>query len=154
ESPTAPRPVLLAMEDDTLRYVVDNVSTLSSLADFIVPEPEALRTCLDKAATMALADRLAIPHPRTEVADSVEGLLRAIGGMSGKAFILKPTKGSGSRGVRYNPSFTLAEAASYSRTFGPAIVQARIPSEGDALGVSVLFSRDGVCLAQFAHKRL
>jgi len=153
-SPTGMRPVLLPMEDDTFRFVVDNFETLRAYADFIVPDPAAFRTCMDKAATMALAGRLNLPHPRTEVADSVDTLIAAIARMSGSEFVVKPVQGSGSRGVRYNPLFDAAEAAAYLRKFGPVLIQERIPPGGEAVGVSVLFGRDGKCLAQFCHKRL
>jgi predicted ATP-grasp superfamily ATP-dependent carboligase len=148
------RPVLLPMEDETLRHVVGNVDALSVYADVIVPDPGAFEICRDKAATMALAASLDLPHPRTAVADSVDALIAAIGRMSGTELVVKPVQGAGSRGVRYNPSFNAADAASYVSVFGPVLIQERIPPEGDALGVSVLFGRDGECLAHFCHKRL
>ncbi len=151
--PDSPRPVLIPMDDDSLRYVVDNCERLRAYADFIVPRPSALAICADKAATMALAARLRIAHPRTEVADSAESLVTTIGRMSGE-FVIKPVQSSGSRGLRYNQVSTAIEAESYIRTFGPALVQERIPPEGDAIGVSVLFDGDGKCLAHFTHKRL
>ncbi len=151
--PDSPRPVLIPMDDDSVRYVVDNCERLGAYADFIVPRPSALAICADKAATMALAARSRIPHPRTEVADTALSLVATIGRMSGE-FIIKPVQGSGSRGVRYNQAFSTIEAESYIQTFGPALVQERIPPEGDAIGVSVLFGSDGKCLAHFTHKRL
>lgn len=152
-TPDAPKPVLMPMEDDSLRYVVANCEMLSAFADLIVPSPAAFANCIDKAATMALAARLRIPHPRTEGADSADSLIAAIRHMPGE-FIVKPAQGSGSRGVRYNPIFTAIEAESYLRAFGPALVQERVPSDGAAIGVSVLLGRDGACLAHFSHKRL
>jgi predicted ATP-grasp superfamily ATP-dependent carboligase len=153
-APTAPRPVLLPMEEDSLSYVARNTKTLGAYVDAIVPEPDALEKCTDKAATMALAARLNIPHPRTEAVDSADALIAALGRHSGTELIVKPARGSGSRGVRYRPSFRMDEALTYMRMFGPVVVQERIPPEGDALGVSVLFGRDGRCLAHFCHKRL
>ncbi|MFZ1962207.1 MAG: ATP-grasp domain-containing protein [Roseiarcus sp.] len=153
-SPVGMKPVLLPMEDDTFQFVVDNAEALRPYADFIVPDPTAFRTGMDKAATMALAGGLNLPHPRTEVADSVENLSAAIARMSRGEFIVKPARGSGSRGVRYNSSFNAAEAASYLRNFGAALVQEQIPPGGDAVGVSVLFGPDGRRLAHFCHKRL
>src|SRR5271170_32867 len=64
--PAGARPVLLPMEEDTLRYVVKERAALRVYADFLVPEPDALEACLNKGATMALAARLGLPHPRTE----------------------------------------------------------------------------------------
>lgn len=151
--PDPPRPILIPMDDDTLRYVVDNGERLRAYADFIVPGPSAFAICADKSATMALAARLRIPHPQTEVADSASSLLATIARMPGE-FIVKPVQGSGSRGVRYNPVLTAPEADNYLDTFGPALVQERVPAHGDAIGVSVLCGGDGQCLAHFAHRRL
>ena len=61
--PTAIKPVLLPMEDVTLRYVIDNSATLRAYADFIVPDMSAFQICVDKAATMELAARLNLPSP-------------------------------------------------------------------------------------------
>lgn len=153
-SPPGTRPVLLPMEDETLRYVVSNTEALGAHADFIVPDQDAFKIGSDKGATMALAARLDLPHPRTEVADSPAALIAAVGRMRGAEFIVKPAKGSGSRGVRYSPSFTAADALLCISAFGTVLIQERIPPEGEALGVSVLFGRDGRCLAHFCHKRL
>lgn len=148
------RPVLLPMEDDSFRFVVENAEAMRAYADFIVPDPAAFNTCADKAATIALAARLNLPHPVTKVAKSAHALLSTIASMVGKDFVVKPARGYGSRGVRYSPSFTKAEAVSYLNTYGAALIQERIPPEGDAVGVSVLFGPDGGCLAHFCHKRL
>lgn len=153
-SPNSPRPVLLPMEDATLRYVVDNAGGLSDLAAFVIPDAKALSVASDKSATMDLAEQLDVPHPSTTSVASGDELLRAVEHMRGAELIVKPTDGSGSRGVRYNPSFTPDEATSYVREFGSAVVQRRIPAGGDALGVSVLIADDGTRLAHFCHKRL
>ncbi|MGO9327504.1 MAG: ATP-grasp domain-containing protein [Steroidobacteraceae bacterium] len=142
------------MEDETLEYVVDNVDVLRAYADFLVPGSAALEICANKAATMALAARLNIPHPHTEVADTPAQLVNAAARMSGTEFITKPVRGSGSRGVRYNPTFNMSEANSYLRVFGTVLVQERLPPNGEARGVSLLFGHDGDCLAHFCHKRL
>ena len=60
--PAGARPVLLPMEEDSLRFVVNERETLRIYADFLVPDADALEVCLDKGATMALAARLGIAH--------------------------------------------------------------------------------------------
>ena len=152
--PAVARPVLLPMEEDTLRYVVRERQALRAYADFLVPEPEALEACLNKGATMALALRLGLPHPRTEVAESAADLLKITGDFAGREFVVKPLRGVGASGVRYNPRFDSRSAEAYFQSFGPALVQDRIPAEGDGIGVSLLFGADGACLAHFCHKRL
>lgn len=153
-SPSAAKPVLLPMEDATLRYVVANRDALAVHADFIVPDADAFAVCADKDATMALAARLGVPHPRTEVADSAEALVAAIDRMKGTELIVKPVRGAGARGVVYNPAFTAAAAAAYLARFGSVLVQERVPPDGAAVGVSVMLDDDGHCIAQFCHKRL
>jgi predicted ATP-grasp superfamily ATP-dependent carboligase len=152
--PPGVRPVLLPMEEDSLRYVVNQREPLHAYADFLVPEPEALEVCLNKADTMALAERLGIPHPRTIVTHSATDLLEVGGHFLGSEFVVKPLRGIGARGVRYNPRFEKGTAEEYFQTYGPALAQDRIPPEGDAVGVSLLFGADGSCLAHFCHKRL
>jgi predicted ATP-grasp superfamily ATP-dependent carboligase len=152
--PPGARPVLLPMEEDTLRYVVRERAELREYADFLVPEPDALEACLNKGATMALAARLGLPHPRTEIAESAAALLKIAGDFSQSEFVVKPLRGVGASGVRYNPSFDSRSAEEYFQNYGAALVQDRIPAEGDGVGVSLLFGADGACLAHFSHKRL
>jgi predicted ATP-grasp superfamily ATP-dependent carboligase len=152
--PPGVRPVLLPMEEDSLRYVIQERESLRIYADFLLPELETLEVCLNKGATMALAARLGIPHPRTEIAESATDLLKIAADFAGSEFVVKPLRGIGSRGVRYNPAFDPSTAEAYWQSYGPALVQDRIPPEGDAIGVSLLFDADGVCLAHFCHKRL
>jgi predicted ATP-grasp superfamily ATP-dependent carboligase len=148
------KPVLLLMEEESLRYVVNQRETLRAYADFLVAEPAALEVCADKGATMALAARLGIPHPRTAIAESAKDLLELAAAFPPSEFVVKPLRGLGSHGVRYNPTFDITGAEAYWRSFGPALVQERVPAEGDAIGVSLLFGADGACLAHFCHRRL
>lgn len=152
--PPGARPVLLPMEEDTLRYVVRESAALREYADFLTPEPDALEACLNKGATMALAARLGLPHPHTEIAETAADLLKIAGDFSGREFVVKPLRGVGASGVRYNPSFDSKSAQEYFQNYGAALVQDRIPPEGDGIGVSLLFGADGACLAHFSHKRL
>ena len=152
--PTGIRPVLLPMEEDTLRYVAGHAEILRAHADFLMPDRDALEVCLNKAKTIALAKRLGVPHPRTEEAKSAEALAEIAAGFAGGEFVVKPLRGSGSRGIRYNPAFDVAAATAYWQTYGPALIQDRIPAEGDSIGVSLLIGADGGCLAHFCHKRL
>lgn len=153
-SPQAPRPVLLPMEDETFQFVIDNAEALRALADFILPEPASFAACMDKGQTMALARRLDLPHPSTMQAETGAALMAAVERHAGSDYVVKPVRGSGSRGVRYSPRFDLAEAEAFIARFGPALVQERVPPEGDALGVSFLFDREGRPVAHFCHKRL
>ena len=152
--PAGARPVLLPMEEDSLRFVVNERETLRIYADFLVPDADALEVCLNKGATMALAARLGIAHPRTQIAQSAAELLELAADFARSEFVVKPLRGLGSHGVRYNPSFDTNTAQAYWQTYGPALVQDRIPAEGDAVGVSLLFGTDSSCLAHFCHKRL
>jgi glutathione synthase/RimK-type ligase-like ATP-grasp enzyme len=116
--PAGAKPVLLPMEEDTLRYVVRESAALRGYADFLVPEPDALEACLNKGATMALAARLGLPHPRTQIAESAAELLKIAGDFSGSEFVVKPLRGVGASGVRYNPSFDSKTAEEYFRNYG------------------------------------
>jgi predicted ATP-grasp superfamily ATP-dependent carboligase len=152
--PDLPRPILLPMEDETFQYVIENAETLRALADFILPDRDSFAICMDKGATMALAARLGTPHPSTEIAKSASDLMGCLERRAQAEYVVKPLRGSGSRGVRYNPKLQSMEAQAYIHQFGPALVQDRISPAGDAIGVSFLFDGQGRPVAHFCHKRL
>jgi len=145
------RPVLLPMEDATLTWLARHREAVGRFADFLIPSDEAYAVCADKAATMALAARVGIPHPRTVAADTPDELVAAAASFAPREFIVKPVKGAGSRGLLYNPVLNTVSAAEYLARHGQSVVQERIPAEGDAIGVSLLFDRSGVVVAHFVH---
>src|SRR5262249_29605796 len=96
--PDAPKPALLAMEDATMRYLVEHDDAFAPLADFVIPDRAAFDTASDKAATMNLAEQLGIPHPCSEVVESPASLVAAVSRMAPREYITKPLHGEGSRG--------------------------------------------------------
>lgn len=156
--PAGKRPILLPMEDDTLEWVSTNRDAVASYADFLLPSVEALAVAQSKAATSALGMQLALPTPETlmpATADEfVERLhqLATAGALS--RYIVKPVSGSGSAGIVYLDAAKLPDWLAHWEKYGALIIQQRINSSGQGLGVSLLFDSVGECVASFAHARL
>ncbi|MCM2321950.1 MAG: ATP-grasp domain-containing protein [Oligoflexia bacterium] len=150
-----PGSVLLPMEDTTLRWVSTHRKRIQELARILLPSPEALETAWDKSATLALAEEMGLPCPRTWRPSNPEELCDIVAGIQGE-FVTKPLRGSGSAGVCYGnrDSRTPAEWKRHWERFGPMLVQERVPAQGQGLGASLLFDAAGECIAAFAHERL
>lgn len=148
------KPVLLPMEDATLTWVLQHRAEVAARAHLLIPSDDAYAVCADKGATLALAARVGVPHPTTHTVGTGTALLQAVRALAPAEFIVKPVKGSGSRGLLYNPTFDQAGADAYISRHGEAVVQERVPAHGDAVGVSLLFDAAGTPVAHFVHKRL
>lgn len=143
-------PVLLPMEDASLRWLSANRTEMAAAARFLIAPADALITAWDKVATMRVAERLGLPCPRTWEPATPAELAATVRGLPPGGFVVKPRSGSGSAGVFYNDGDWLDRWQRH----GPLLVQERVPSEGRGVGVSVLMSARGECVAEFAHERL
>ncbi len=147
--------VLYPMEEASLQYVSDHREELAQLQyRFLLPAPDALAVARDKGRTIAFAQERGIPAPRTFSPASFEDFQKAIAHFEPGHFVCKPTHGTGSAGVRYGDFKDAEEAAEYWKTHSPLVVQERIPAEGRAVGVSLLFDDSGSCVASFVHERI
>jgi predicted ATP-grasp superfamily ATP-dependent carboligase len=146
------------MEDATLDWVSANRNELYSYVDFLLPPERSLAIAQSKAATNEFAASLGLPVPETiQVTDSRAltlqmQQLRDAGTLHN--YIAKPVSGSGSAGIVYLDRADLPDWNLHWSTFGPVVIQRRIAANGQGLGVSVLFDRQGECVAAFAHARL
>jgi len=106
----------------------------------------------DKWKTVGLASQLGVATPKTILvnnSDSVSSIPESLGFPA----IIKPVKGSGSRGfLVLKDSEALSRVSASIRKYGDMIAQEFIPSSG-AIGVSLLLNRGGT-KAIFAHKRI
>jgi len=147
--------VLFAIDERTLNVVTRHLEALSSLALAPVVAHPTYLLARDKGKTLALAQELGIPCPRTAVVEAA-GQLETIAATWEFPLVIKPRRSSGSRGLVY-VSTPEEFPSSYKRVDGAypqPLVQEFIPPGGDALGVEILMNRQGEPRAAFVHRRL
>lgn len=129
--------VLLPMEEETLLFALDRRGSIPAILPFA--EADLVRNAGDKAWVAAQAAACGVPTPQAwSTPDRVEG---------DGPFVVKPARGSGSRGLVHVARDGVAAA------WRPgALIQRRV--EGEGRGVSVLMGAGGRVLALFTHRRL
>lgn len=150
----AAKPVLLPMEDPSLDWISENRERVLPLCHALLPDREALKVAQDKSLTLARAEELGLPCPRTwRPASAAEFAAQALKLEPG-TFVVKPRSGTGSSGVAYGESRSEDAWRAHWERHGPMLIQERVPRLGRGQGVSLLFDQDGECIAAFAHERL
>ncbi|MBI2919587.1 MAG: ATP-grasp domain-containing protein [Planctomycetes bacterium] len=129
--------VVMPMEEDTLLFALDRRAEIPAALPFA--SAGLVRRAGDKAWTLARAAECGVPVPRTWTEPAAaEG---------NGPFVVKPGRGSGSRGLRHTDRAGLAAA------WRPGcLVQEKV--EGEGWGVSVLMGAGGAVLGMFTHRRL
>lgn len=149
------RPVaILPMEDASCEWLVKHGGELPDNARWLLPTAEAFAIARDKGQTFALARQLGIPCPATFAPSSVEELHERVETQPVEEFVLKPRTGSGSSGILYGREIRGISLERHWAKHGPLLLQERIPSDGTARGVSLLFDREGQERASFEHERV
>lgn len=156
--PSKGRPVLLPMEDASLEWVSAHRKTVAEFADFLLPSIDSLAIAQSKGATSALGAYLKLPTLETfmpsTVEEFIEQLRQLIIADTLSHYIVKPVSGSGSAGIIYLDAFKNPDWREHWKKYGALLIQKRINSSGQGLGVSLLFDNTGECVASFAHSRL
>jgi predicted ATP-grasp superfamily ATP-dependent carboligase len=147
--------VVLPVEQDMFYLFSKHHDELGRLTKTPVAKFSAFETAYDKALTFKAAARLGIPAPTTYFLESraeVEELGRRIS----FPVVIKPRMGSGSRAVGYaaNEVELVRLWQEVSRVQPRPLIQERIPSGGEAIGVSVLFNSRSELRACFVHRRI
>lgn len=145
---------ILPMEDATCEWMLRFGSRLPSNARTLLPDVEAFETARDKGRTIGLAERCDVPCPRSLAPDSVQELRRLIEAHGVVDLIVKPRTGSGSSGILYGEQIAGKALDRHWAEHGPLLLQERVPAEGAAVGVSLLYDGAGRHRASFAHRRL
>jgi predicted ATP-grasp superfamily ATP-dependent carboligase len=145
---------LLPMEDATCEWLLSHGWELAKNVKWLLPSEDAFALARDKAGTFSLAQRLGIPTPRTHTPDSVSELSELVAANPIEEFVVKPRISSGSTGVVYGSDIHAISLEEHWELHGPLLLQERIPPDGVAYGVSMLFDRAGRERAAFAHRRL
>ena len=147
--------VVLPVEQDMFYLFSKYRHELGRLTKIPVAKFSAFQTAYDKALTFKAAAALDIPAPTTYFVGSqaeVEELARRIQ----FPVVIKPRMGSGSRAVGYaaNATELLTLWQEVHRVQPRPLIQERIPSGGDTVGVSVLFNSHSELRARFVHRRI
>ena len=145
--------VLMSVRDDTTSILVNHADELSELCGMAVPERKSYETALSKLDTMRLARDFGVPTPRTLLTKPRDS--KEVEEAVGFPCVIKPEFSSGSRGIAYvsNPSEFARKYDAVVAAYGESIVQEKIPRQGTAYGVSMLFNK-GKPRAIFSHRRL
>jgi predicted ATP-grasp superfamily ATP-dependent carboligase len=147
--------VLYPIEDVVLELCLRNPGSWEPYCKALLPDTATFELARDKWLAVKLAEEVGLPVPKTVAPGSLEELEQLTNGWECET-VVKPRKGSGSRGVRFvrRPAEIPAAYRATREAFGPTIVQERIPPEGRGLGVSVLMDRAQQPVAVFGHRRL
>jgi predicted ATP-grasp superfamily ATP-dependent carboligase len=145
---------VLPMEDATCEWLLSHGGELAENVKWLLPSQESFALARDKARTFSLAEELGIPAPRTFAPASVGELAELVAANPIEEFVVKPRTGSGSSGVIYGTDIPGTSLEKHWELHGPLLLQERIPRDGVAYGVSLLFDRAGSERAAFGHRRL
>jgi len=147
--------VVMPVEQDLFYLFSKHRKELGRFTKIPVAEFPAFETAYDKALTFKAAAAAGIPAPTTYFVESraeVEELARRIH----FPVVIKPRMGSGSRAVGYpeNATELVTLWQEVHRVQPRPLIQERIPSGGEAIGVSLLFNSHSELRACFVHRRI
>lgn len=147
--------VFYPIEDLSLHLCVQYPDSWRPYTRAVLPTLSALDTAYNKWKTVQVARRLGIRVPKTYCPDSVDEVAHLASNWKGQA-VIKPRKSSGSRGLRYveSPSQLVPIYQEVSSKYPKPLIQERVPSSGEGLGVFLLLNDKHKTLAVFGHKRL
>jgi predicted ATP-grasp superfamily ATP-dependent carboligase len=145
---------VLPMEDATGEWLLAHGRELPENVKWLLPPEDSFALARDKAGTFSLAQQLGIPTPRTYTPESPGELSELVAANPMEEFVVKPRTSSGSTGVVYGSDIRAISLEQHWELHGPLLLQERIPRDGVAYGVSMLFDGAGRERAAFAHRRL
>lgn len=151
--------LVLPTDDDPLKVIVTHQEELSTLTSLIVPSLEAYELASNKAQTYELAEKLGIPYPKTRqtnfaAAPQDQAILEFIRPFT-FPIIIKPTKSSGSRGIRvaHSAEECLSLFKEVHRSYPNPVLQEWIPP-GPKYDVGLLLDPSHRTKAVFLQKEL
>jgi len=146
--------VILPMEDESCEWLLKNAFRLPQNVKFLLPDPSAFDIASDKARTAMLAEECGIPCPKSYAPEDISALRDLVRTHETDKFVLKPRQSSGSSGIVYGGEILSIDLEHHWAEHGPLLFQERIPSDGTAFGVSLLYDSLGVHVASFEYRRL
>jgi len=144
--------LLIPMDDPECDMLSARERRFGPRCEVAMPSKESYLLARDKFRTVKLANELGVQAPRSiliEDANAISGISKDIGYPA----IVKPARGSGSRGFRMlGDQSALTGVVDLIKEYGPLVAQEYVP-HGGAIGVSYLMNK-GEVRAAFAHRRL
>jgi len=147
--------VLYPIEDVSLDLCVRHPQFWQPFTSALLPSPDALERTYDNWQTLQTAKACGIPAPESFCPQSLAEVAD-LGRSRQGPWIIKPRKGSGSRGLQYVEHHNDLETCyrKVASQYPSPIIQERIPAGGQGVGVSFLLDRCSQPLAIFCHRRL
>ena len=146
-------PVLIPLEEKTIVPVLENKAELSRYTQIPFPDLSIFAQAADKRLTLAIAERVGVPIPKTYVVQKLDHVPR-IADEVDYPCVIKPRQSAGTRGLVYvRCKKEMDKYYEVHRVFPFPLIQEFIPN-GGAYGVSVLLDRGANPIAVFTHKRL
>lgn len=143
--------LLITMEDATIKALLPHRHEIEKLTRFPLPNNKSFEIASDKEKTLKFAKKINIDIPQTYFNISKIDTNKIT-----LPVIIKPTISSGSRGLQYiNTIKTLTETVKkIKKTKTNAVIQERIPQDGQEVGVNLLFNHQHQAVAGFTYKRI
>jgi predicted ATP-grasp superfamily ATP-dependent carboligase len=142
------------MEDGSCEWLLKSAFRLPQNVKFLLPSPSAFDIASDKARTAMLAEECGIPFPKSYAPEDISALRGLVRAHEIDKFVLKPRQSSGSSGIVYGSEILSIDLDHHWAEYGPLLFQERIPSDGTAFGVGLLYDSLGVHVASFEYRRL
>ncbi len=149
-----PCDVIFPLDDDALEVISKNRDLLPNPNALLLPSRDTVELASDKSRLIPYANEIGIEAPKTVVINNPDDIANL--SEINLPVVIKPAKGSGSRGVVYvdNQKELLWHCRSAVEDGKCLLVQERLPAEGEGLGYFALYDRDHNLVAQFMHRRL
>lgn len=146
--------VLFPMDDIIMDIVMDNLALVEKKCRVPLPNMDSYKIAADKGKTMELARVLGVPCPSTyKPKDKHE--LNSILNKIAYPVVIKPTKSSGSRGIKIarNKEETNKLYEEVNKLYPQPLLQEYIPT-GDRYDVCLLFNNTSQLRASFVQKEI
>ena len=150
--------ILIPSEDSTINWLSAHRRKISKHAQFLIPDQNSLKRAQSKESTLRAAYNIGIDIPETYFFKNYNQFKKKIHFLSRKnllnKYIIKPDVGSGSIGIIYPKENNIKNLSFHWKKFGKLLIQKKINSKGNGIGVSMIFDKNSRCIANFSHKRI
>ncbi len=146
--------IVFPMDDDTMGVIVDNYEQLSKLCAFPIPSKRSYKIAAHKGSSIELAGRAGISCPKTFNIKSLDQIDEIAVNLE-YPIIIKPTKSSGSRGIkRANNALELKKLYRKVHLEYPYPLIQEYIEPLQRYDVCLIFDRKGTVKASFVQKEL
>ena len=148
------KPVIFPMEESTILWCSQNIDKIKDYCYILLPPLNSMEIALSKSLTVKAAQRIGINCPKTFFPKNSGELKKMIKESNLPDYVIKPYHGSGSAGLIYGSESSNIDLDDHWNKYGELILQERIPSNGEGVGVSIIMDKNHEVKGYFAHKRI